>query len=215
MESPKPKRELSEAGEREWELKEMAERHAKELDAQQGLNEWEMEERTGEDHLTRLKNRKFFENELERSLKAIHAGGEGHHRSGGEPLKELSLLFVDLNKFKQVNDTLGHAVGDEVLVKVAGVLTASVREADVVARYGGDEFCILLPRANEHGAAIIADKIHANLGKDPVLGKFGVTASIGVRSVDASNVVDAKTLLEQADAAMYNAKQKGKEESKI
>ena len=167
-------------------------------------------EQLGIDLLTGLKNRKSFEDELERSLKTISTGTEGHHRSGGEPLRELSLLFIDLDNFKQVNDKLGHQAGDDVLKRVAGILTNSIRESDAVARFGGDEFYVLLPRANEHHAMSIAEKIRTNLMKDSELNELGVTASIGIRSVNASNTTDQKTLINHADAAAYIAKHNGK-----
>lgn len=164
------------------------------------------EEQLEKDVLTGLKNRVFFENELERALKAIRVK-KGHHRASGEPLRELSVLFIDLDNFKQVNDIHGHPKGDIVLKKVAEILTGSVREGDVVARFGGDEFYVFLPRANGFDAAVIAEKIRANLEGDPMLKEPpGVTASIGVRSVNASNIADSKTLIKQADEALYEAK---------
>lgn len=167
------------------------------------------EEQIGIDHLTGLKNRKVFEDELEKSLKAIREKGEGH-RSKSEPLREVSLIFVDLDNFKKVNDTHGHLEGDEVLKKVAEILTKSVRGADVVARFGGDEFYILLPRANVKDGKDIADKIQANLESDPRLNELNVTASIGVSSADVSNPIDSTTLIMCADKAAYTAKQNGK-----
>lgn len=167
-------------------------------------------EQLGIDRLTGLKNRTAFEDELKRALKAIHAREQLHSRTGGEPLRQLSLLFIDLDNFKQVNDTRGHAEGDIVLKKVAEILRGSIREADVVARFGGDEFYIFLPRADKHKAEEIADKIQKNLAADSKLSEFGIAASIGVSSVDASDPVDAETLIKQADVAMYSAKEKKK-----
>jgi len=172
-------------------------------------------EHIGIDQLTGLKNRNAFENELGKSLQAIRTGKnredvEGHSRVDGDPLKEISLVFIDLDNFKQVNDTRGHLKGDEGLRKVAEILTKSVREADVVARFGGDEFYILLPRANAEDGKTIADKIRINIENDPKLNELGITASIGVRSVDASNLADSTTLITHADEAAYAAKRKGK-----
>lgn len=171
------------------------------------------DEQISTDPLTGLKNRRFFEKELDRALNVIGTRRkEGEHRAGGEPLKELSLLFIDLDNFKQVNDTKGHLEGDGVLKEVAKVLISSVREADIVARFGGDEFYILLPRANERDAVVIANKILTNLKKnDSKLNELNITASIGVCFVDASNVVDSKTLINHADAAAYMAKNNGKD----
>ncbi|MFA6278524.1 MAG: GGDEF domain-containing protein [Candidatus Paceibacterota bacterium] len=167
------------------------------------------EEQLGIDHLTGLKNRKAFENELEKSLKAIREGGEPQ-RKKSEPLEEISLIFVDLDNFKQVNDTHGHLEGDNVLKKVAEILATSVREADVVARFGGDEFYVLLPRANEKEGKVVADKIRINLENDDKLTEFNVTASIGVSSADVANPLDPESLIQRADAAAYVAKGNGK-----
>ena len=173
--------------------------------AQIGLLEWEIET-LGVDQLTGLRTRKFFENELDQSLKTIREKVE-EQRSGIEPLREASLIFIDLDKFKEVNDTFGHLAGDDVLKKVAEILVNSVRKSDVVARFGGDEFYILLPRASQEDAEVVADKIRTVLGDNAKLKSLGITASIGVSSVNESNAVDSKTLIERADAAMYADKQ--------
>lgn len=171
-------------------------------------------EQLGTDLLTGLKNRRFFDQELGKALKAIHLK-EDHGRSGPKPLREFSLLFIDLDTFKRVNDKFGHLAGDSVLKEVAGIITTSVREDDVVARFGGDEFYVLLPRTNEDSALTVAEKIRANLEKDIELMKFGVTASIGVRSVDQSNAAKPETLIEHADKAAYKAKEAGKNTVKV
>ncbi len=183
-------------------------------DAQIGLLEWELEERDerhGIDPLTGLKKREPFEKELDRVLGVIRARGEAkEYRAGSEPIREASLLFIDLDGFKGVNDTLGHLEGDAVLKKVAGILTDSVREEDTVGRFGGDEFYILLPRTGEKGATVVANKIRTNIESDSRLGGVGVTASIGVCPVDASNATDSKTLITHADEAALAAKRGGK-----
>lgn len=170
------------------------------------------------DLLTDLKNRKTFESELEKSLKAIRAEAERLKsnnpeplkRSGSEPLRQLAVIFIDLDNFKQVNDMRGHQEGDEVLKKVAKILKESVRESDLVARFGGDEFYILLPRADEMSGKAIADKILMNIEEDSVLNEFGISASIGVSSADVLNLVRSTDLIAHADEAMYAAKKAGK-----
>jgi len=209
-EFPKQKRELSEAGKLEWEMKEMAERHAKEADAQRGLYEWEMEERDarhGLDHLTELKTRKVFEHELEQSLKIIR--GEIKEKRG-EPLKEITLISIDLDHFKAINDTYGHLAGDEVLKKVSMLLANSVRETDVAARVGGEELMVLLRGANVQNAARHAEGLRAKIEKlafDTYPG-LAVTASFGV--VSSLDSTDAKVLYEHADQTLYKAKRDGR-----
>jgi len=123
----------------------------------------------------------------------------------------MALLFLDLDNFKQINDTLGHAVGDQVLKLAARRLASSVREADTVSRHGGDEFLILLSEVTKASDAfLIANKVIAALSApshvdDHVL---CLTASIGI-SIYPDDGDDAATLINRADAAMYRAKRRG------
>lgn len=122
-----------------------------------------------------------------------------------------ALLFLDLNNFKQINDALGHAVGDEVLKLTAQRLASLVREEDTVSRYGGDEFLILLPEVSHASDAIlVANKAIAALAVPSRVGDhvLRLTASIGI-SVYPEDGVDAETLIDRADAAMYRAKRLG------
>lgn len=147
------------------------------------------------DALTGLANRQLFGETLERSLRTGAPGG---------------LLFVDLDRFKLVNDTLGHHVGDEVLVEVASILRASVRDRDVVGRLAGDEFVVLIGSGDRTELLLIAERIVTNLrvsrrGADH---EITVTASVGlVRWDPDTSPDDAKSLMRAADAAMYGAKQ--------
>ena len=124
----------------------------------------------------------------------------------------LALLFVDIDNFKQINDTFGHAVGDEVLKHVAHCLTASVREADTVSRQGGDEFVVLLTEVSQPADAVrVAEKVIAALAAPQLIsGRVTqLTASVGI-SVYPDHGDEAETLVEMADAAMYRAKRKGR-----
>lgn len=154
----------------------------------------------GLDALTALPNRVRL---LDRFAGAIaHA-----RRRGGR----MALLFLDLNNFKQINDTLGHAVGDEVLKLAAQRLASLVREEDTVSRYGGDEFLILLTEISQASdASLVADKVIATLGVPSRVGDhvLRLTASIGI-SVYPDDGEDAETLIDRADAAMYRAKRQG------
>ncbi|HJW10798.1 MAG TPA: diguanylate cyclase [Albitalea sp.] len=123
----------------------------------------------------------------------------------------MALLFLDLDNFKQVNDTLGHAIGDEVLKLVALRLASAVREADTVSRHGGDEFVVLLTEVSQASDALaIADKMIAALGAPSRVGDqvLHLTASIGV-SIYPDDGEDANALINRADAAMYRAKRQG------
>jgi diguanylate cyclase len=152
------------------------------------------------DTLTELPNRVLL---LDRFTRAI--AGARRRRA------RLALMFLDLDNFKQINDTLGHAAGDEVLKLAAQRLTASVREADTVSRHGGDEFVILLTDVSQASDATrIADKVIAALGAPSRVGDrlLRLTASIGI-SIYPDDGEDAGTLIDRADAAMYRAKRDG------
>lgn len=127
---------------------------------------------------------------------------------------ELSLIILDLDYFKGVNDTHGHDVGDRALIETAERMRASVREIDVVGRYGGEEFVALLPDADIGAACSVAERILHNLRSEPVdcgAVKLHLTASIGLTSMMVGDDLD--TLLKFADIALYAAKKKGRDRS--
>jgi len=191
-------------------------------DAQIGLLEWELEERdrqhalelenTNEQHgiepLTGTRRREVLLHELDQALKKVR-GEIQEHREGVEPLEKISLVFIDLDKFKQVNDTRGHAAGDAVLITVAELLRKELREMDILARYGGDEFVVLLPNTDEKGAMIVAEKLRAALDNDPDLKEVGVTASFGVVSSTVSTADNPGDFIKHADEAAYISKRAG------
>ncbi len=153
------------------------------------------------DGLTALPNRSLFSKLLSRSI------GEAsrYHR-------QLAVLFLDLDRFKQVNDTLGHDAGDQLLEEVALRLKACLRTSDTVARLGGDEFVILLPElSDDKDVATTAQKILGAIARPFNLQgqEFRVTASVGI-SVFPQDGLDEQTLKKNADIAMYQAKQRGK-----
>ncbi|PIG91123.1 CHASE2 domain-containing protein [Gloeocapsopsis sp. IPPAS B-1203] len=153
------------------------------------------------DSLTGLPNRKLFYDHLNQSL----AWAKSNNLS-------LALLFIDLDGFKQVNDTFGHDSGDRLLVTVAQRLTSSLRGSDIVSRLGGDEFTVILPGiAKAHDAAAVAEKILTTLSEKFDLNgqTIIITVSIGI-SFYPFNGDTQETLVKQADLAMYQAKQMGK-----
>jgi len=126
---------------------------------------------------------------------------------------QLAVLFLDLDGFKHINDSLGHSVGDKLLQSVAGRLSACVRKSDTVSRQGGDEFVILLSEVTHAAdAAIISAKIIAELKRGHRIGKhrLRISASVGL-STYPNDGEDAETLIKNADTAMYDAKQSGRD----
>jgi diguanylate cyclase (GGDEF)-like protein len=123
----------------------------------------------------------------------------------------LSVVLADLDGFKDVNDEHGHAVGDEVLRTFAEVLRETLRESDVAGRWGGEEFLLLLPGADEEGAAQLAERVRAGLAERSIPGASGlrVTASFGVAEYVPQS--DVEQLVAAADGALYRAKGAGKD----
>ena len=159
----------------------------------------DLEHQAFHDGLTSLPNRALFRERVGHALR--------RRSQAGTPL---ALLFIDLDDFKTVNDQLGHAAGDDLLVAVAGRLQTCVRGEDTVARLGGDEFAILLEQAPSHEVAVrVAGRILESMGPPfPLQGhQVQVGASVGVT---VSQAADVDAVLREADVAMYTAKARGK-----
>jgi diguanylate cyclase (GGDEF)-like protein len=157
------------------------------------------------DSLTGLPNRNLFFEHLRKSLQQAR-----------RQWRMLALLLVDLDGFKEVNDTFGHEMGDELLRQVAARLRQCIRATDTAARLGGDEFTIVLTDLEQADAAdAVARKLVAHLAEPVLLGEITahVTASVGIalyRPKWPANLEMGMALLRQADAAMYEAKRAGK-----
>jgi two-component system cell cycle response regulator len=126
----------------------------------------------------------------------------------------VTLLMVDIDHFKRINDTYGHLVGDDVLREVATLLQGAVRTVDVVARYGGEEFIIVLPETNEEGAIAFAERLRERIEAQE-FGRGGraglrLTTSIGVATFPSPLVESTEDLFGRADAALYRAKADGR-----
>ncbi|WP_404377289.1 putative bifunctional diguanylate cyclase/phosphodiesterase [Vreelandella aquamarina] len=153
------------------------------------------------DALTGLGNRALFEDRLQHDVDLARR----HHQ-------KLAVLFIDLDEFKPINDTLGHTVGDQVLIHVARRLEEVIRPTDTLCRFGGDEFVLLLPDLNDSNhAQEIAERLLLELAKPYRIDRHELylSASIGIALSDET-LDNPATLLQQADMAMYKAKQQGR-----
>lgn len=152
------------------------------------------------DPLTALPNRLLFHDRLQHAMVRCARAGQ-----------QLAVLFIDLDRFKNVNDTLGHHVGDLLLKQVAGQLTACLREGDTLARLGGDEFIVLLEDVGGPGAAHVAEKLMALFEQPLTVSGYElfVTGSVGI-SLFPQDATDLNMLIRNADVAMYQAKARGR-----
>ena len=154
------------------------------------------------DSLTQLPNRTHFDEQLNRAIARVQR----------HPEQRFAVMYLDFDRFKLVNDSLGHKAGDELLVTVARRLKAMLRETDVLARLGGDEFAILVEDLHRQREAVeLAERIHKELQKTIRLGSMDVTitASIGI-TFSTNNYKNSDDIVRDADIAMYKAKSKGK-----
>jgi diguanylate cyclase (GGDEF)-like protein len=162
-----------------------------------------LSEISARDALTGLYNRWYvmekIDSEMNRALRH------------GSPI---AVLMLDIDHFKRINDSYGHPVGDEVLRSVGQVLRDSCRVYDVPGRYGGEEFCIVLPETQIGNTTAVAERIRSRLATTPLSvgdASIVVTASIGIAGMDSSEgVLSATTLVERADRALYSAKHHGR-----
>lgn len=158
-----------------------------------------LKETSFKDEVTGLYNRRFFSLRLEEEL--------SRYRRFNHPV---SVVLLDLDGFKSVNDSLGHAVGDDTLRDVAQILMKHSRGINVVSRYGGDEFAVLLVETSKAGARLYADRIREVVAKYPFAHGKILTASFGVASLPDDEASTAEDLFRFADEALYAAKRAGK-----
>ena len=159
-------------------------------------------EDTFRDHLTGAYNRRYFNDRLKIEIKRA----ERYKRN-------LSLLMIDIDDFKVLNDEFGHTQGDEILRKLVKVIQKNLRQSDVLCRYGGEEFVVLLPETNAASAKVVGEKLRKAVEKELAIQAIGVkrpvTISVGVANFPA-DAYSAESLVQTADRRLYLAKRKGK-----
>ncbi len=146
-----------------------------------------------QDGLTGLANRRYFDEQIKRAM---------HHANRQK--RQVGLMVCDLNKFKIINDTHGHHIGDEILINFARALELSVRDSDSVFRFGGDEFAVIVEDASETSLCMIETRIQQALKQDPLLSKYNVGCSLGYTFMNRAD--DEKSFFERADQALYRQK---------
>jgi two-component system, cell cycle response regulator len=156
-----------------------------------------------QDGLTGIWNRRAIMEELERELNRAERDGS-----------PVSVVMVDLDHFKQINDRHGHQAGDEVLREAARRMTHAKRPYDAIGRYGGEEFLLVLPGCDENGGALVAERMRKRVAARPIEHgdrQIAVTASLGVAAYPSSEALDMASLLGAADRALYRAKSRGRD----
>ncbi len=162
----------------------------------------QLRELSSVDPLTKLFNRRYF-------MQALETEYERTRRYGAP----LSFVMLDIDHFKRLNDTHGHQAGDDVLRGLADLLRMQVRTTDIAGRYGGEEFCVLLPHTGFPGAADLARRVRAAVEATPMetrAGPLAITASLGVAVCPAPRIRSADDLIRLADEALYEAKAAGR-----
>lgn len=150
------------------------------------------------DEKTGLYNNKFFDNVLEMEME-----------KAGRNQEKLSLFMIDIDFFKKINDSYGHLKADEFLVRLANILKKTLRTPDVIARFGGEEFFILLPQTAMEEAKLITARLRERIKSDSILKKYGLTVSGGLTHYKKGDT--KKSFKERADKAMYKAKEAGRD----
>ncbi|WP_448550093.1 GGDEF domain-containing protein [Thalassotalea fusca] len=146
-----------------------------------------------QDGLTELGNRRSFDQQIKR---AIH--------SANRHLTKVGLMVCDLDRFKEINDTYGHKIGDLVLTHFALALQSSIRDSDSCFRFGGDEFAIIVENASENSLVIIENRLKLAIAQDPLLAKYNVSSSIGATFMKRDD--SEHTLFDRADTVLYQRK---------
>lgn len=161
----------------------------------------ELKDLATHDQLTNLKNRHFFDIYMFHEMEKLKRGN----------VKEMAILMMDVNDFKVINDKWGHVAGDYVLNECATILTNSIRSADVLFRFGGDEFLVVMAAAGEKESEILVQRITDNFGNwNGGKNKYGIKLSISIGAAFLNGNSDLLEVIDQADRNMYEAKQKHK-----
>jgi len=154
------------------------------------------------DDLTQIYNRTYFEEQIMKEISRYNRDG-----------RPLSLIFIDIDKFKDFNDNHGHQVGDEILKEFTDIISQNIRQIDIFARWGGEEFVIILPNTSLENTKKVADNLRVIIRENIFEGNLKITCSFGVSTFrDGDN---QKSLMSRADEALYRAKNSGRDRVEI
>ncbi|WP_112180281.1 sensor domain-containing diguanylate cyclase [Paraliobacillus zengyii] len=167
----------------------------------QKLMEIQLKKRVHTDSLTNLYNRRYFDKEFLIEMKRSNRNNSS-----------LSVLYIDIDDFKHLNDTYGHTVGDLVLKEISLVFLETIRDSDTCARIGGDEFAIILPETSNEALDYIAKRIIININKIKIQEEitYPIKVDVSIGGASFSNDLDMRAMLDKVDRALYAAKDKGK-----
>lgn len=169
----------------------------------------------GSHELTGLPNRRELEASAQVLFGQMHRGAHAYQEYGHRKVKEISLVFIDLDRFKILNDTYGHQAGDEVLCSFAEILKKAFRETDVVAHVGGDEYVVLVPGSSREETAKIIDRVHEMLNQCALSfcedSRDAVSFTWGMATT-SDTIMTYKQLYNAADKVMYKIKRRKKQD---
>lgn len=166
------------------------------------------------DELTKVLNRRGFLREAERVFRRVY--GAAHTRERRKKkivVEEMAILFIDADNFKQINDLYSHTAGDMALRRLASIFSSRLRSHDIVGRWGGEEFAIMLYGANKHWSVAVAEDIRRLVSQSPLKYKrkyIPLSVSIGISVFEKHRHHNLETMIREADEAMYQAKIEGK-----
>ena len=162
----------------------------------------ELELLASQDPLTKLYNRRYFSSTSEHIFNLAK-----------REKNNLSIIMMDIDDFKSVNDTYGHEVGDNTLINIAEILTKYSRKSDVICRFGGEEFIVLLPSTSKENAQKVAKTFHNKIRNTIIQNKnkkIQYTVSIGISEINDNTDLNINEIINRADSALYTAKNSGK-----
>jgi diguanylate cyclase (GGDEF)-like protein len=169
-----------------------------------GLKEslYELHDVTTRDEKTGVYNHRFFKAIFEMELEKARRGKQ-----------KLSLVMIDIDFFKKINDTYGHLMGDKVLAELAGVLQGELRIYDILARFGGEEFFVLLPETSVSVAKKVAERLRKSLEKGTLMNRHGITISLGV--TEYKKLDSSERMIKRVDKALYISKKGGRNQTSV